>query len=371
MSSSVFFTDMKTKPGKNMLMKLERLVKAAGMEQIDFKDKFVAIKVHFGEPGNLAYIRADYVAVIVDIVKKLGGKPFLTDANTLYYGKRSNAVDHLDTASKHGFNPLSTGANVVIADGIRGTDVANVEINGKHIKEAKIGTAIMDADIFISISHFKGHEQAGFGGAVKNIGMGSASRAGKLEMHSSAQPVIRYNRCIGCNMCVKHCNYGAITLDDLRKAVIDYDSCVGCGQCVAYCAYGSAVSGSPEEADKFVEKISEYALAVVKNRPSFHINFIVDVSPNCDCWSSNDRPIVPNIGIAASFDPVGLDMACADLVNQAPGIQYSSVHETDCEYAIGNDKFGHIHHNTNWKAGLIHGEAIGLGSITYQMIKLD
>jgi len=371
MRSKVFFTDMKTRPGKNMLQKLERLVKATGIEQIDFQDKFVAIKVHFGEPGNLAYIRPDYVAVIVDLIKKQGGKPYLTDANTLYFGKRSNAVDHLDTASKHGFNPLGTGCNVVIADGIRGMDVTLVDIKGTHIKQAKIGSGIMDADIFISLSHFKGHEQAGFGGAIKNIGMGSASRAGKLEMHSSAQPIIRYNRCIGCNMCVKHCNYGAITLDEKRKAVINYDLCVGCGQCVASCSYGSAVAGGNEEAGKFVEKISEYALAVVQNRPSFHVNFIMDVSPNCDCWSMNDRAIVPNIGIAASFDPVALDMACVEMVNQAPGIQYSQVHEADCEFKEGKDKFGHIHHHTNWYAGMVHGEKIGLGSIQYDLIKLD
>jgi len=371
MKANVFFTDMKTKPGNNLLKKLDRLIKASGIEKIDFEGKFVAIKLHFGEPGNLAYIRPDYVFVLVDLIKKLGGKPFLTDANTLYFGKRSNAVDHLDSAVQHGFNPLSANANVVIADGIRGTEFTAVEVNGKHIKQAKIGTAIMDADIFISLAHFKGHEQAGFGGALKNIGMGSASRAGKLEMHSNSQPIVRIERCVGCNMCVKHCNYGAITLNESRKAGIDYTKCVGCGQCVAYCAYGSAVMGDEEEAGKFVEKIAEYALAVVQNRPSFHINFIVDVSPNCDCWSNSDRPIVPNIGIAASFDPVALDLACADLVNQSPPISYSQVHEADCEYHPGTDKFGHIHHNTNWHAGLVHGEKIGLGCLDYELIRLD
>ena len=188
--SSVYFTDMRTRPGKNMLDKVASLVKKAGMDQIDFKDKFVAIKIHFGEPGNIAYIRPNYVAVIVKMIKDLGGKPFLTDANTLYHGKRANAVDHLQSAMENGFNRISVGCDVIIADGLTGTDYIEIPVNGEHCKTAKIGAAIAEADIVISLNHFKGHEMTGFGGALKNLGMGSGSRGGKMEMHSASQPII-------------------------------------------------------------------------------------------------------------------------------------------------------------------------------------
>ena len=184
--SKVYFTDLRTKPGLNLLDKLERLVKKAGIENIDFKNKFVAIKIHFGEPGNLAYIRPNYARRMVQIIKGLKGMPFLTDSNTLYTGRRANAIEHLEAAMENGFNPLTVGCNIIIADGIKGTDYREIEIHGKHCEKAKIGAAIADADIIISMNHFKGHEMTGFGGAIKNLGMGSGSRGGKLEMHSAS-----------------------------------------------------------------------------------------------------------------------------------------------------------------------------------------
>jgi len=368
--SKVYFTDLRTRPGFNMLDKLEKLVKAAGIEKIDFKEKYVAIKIHFGEPGNLAYIRPNYAARIVKIIKGLGGKPFLTDANTLYTGRRHNALDHLDAAYENGFNPLTVGCQVIIADGLKGTEYREIEVNLKHTKAAKIGSAIADADIIISMNHFKGHEMTGFGGALKNLGMGSGSRGGKLFMHSSSKPKIAEKNCVGCRMCVRSCAHDAIFLNENKVAVIDYDKCVGCGQCIAVCQFNAAQVNWDEAASIASEKIAEYTYAVIKDKPHFHINFIMDVSPNCDCWSNNDMPIVPNIGIAASFDPVALDKACVDMVNSAPAIAGCAIYDHhDCDCHV-EDKFTAIHGKTDWKVCLEHAQNIGIGNMEYELIKV-
>jgi uncharacterized protein len=366
--ANVYFTDLRTKPGLNLLDKLEKLIKKAGIEDIDFKNKFVAIKIHFGEPGNLAYIRPNYAAKVVKVIKDLGGIPFLTDANTLYTGRRANAIDHLNSASENGFNQLALGCNVIIADGLKGTEYREIEINGKHCKTAKIGSAIADADIIISMNHFKGHEMTGFGGALKNIGMGSGSRGGKLEMHSASQPKIKEKNCKSCTQCVKSCSQKAICLDVNKIASIDYSKCIGCGQCVAVCQFSAAQVIWNESADTANEKIAEYAYAVIKDKGNFHINFIMNVSPDCDCFNSNDLAIVPDIGIAASFDPVALDKASVDLVNKAPIIAGSIL--TDKHYHEGEDKFNHIHMNTNWETGLKHGEELGMGTLEYELVRV-
>lgn len=364
--SKVYFTDLRTKPGNNLLDKLENLLKKAGIEKIDFNNKFTAIKIHFGEPGNLAFIRPNYAAKVVKLIKQLGGKPFLTDANTLYSGQRSNAIDHLIAAMENGFNYMTLGCNILIADGLKGTDYKEIEINKEYCKTAKIGTVVADADIIISMNHFKGHEMTGFGGAIKNIGMGCGSRGGKLEMHSASQPKIKKKNCVGCGQCALGCSQNAIIFNQEKKAEINYEKCVGCGQCVAICQFSAAQVVWNESADVANKKIAEYAYAVLKNKANFHISFIIDVSPNCDCWNSNDKAIVPDIGIAASFDPVALDKACVDLVNQAPVIGGSVLE--DIHYHNGEDKFNHIHMNTDWKAGLEHGEKIGIGKLDYELI---
>ena len=195
--SKVFFTDFHVSGDETLPKKLHRLMKRAGFETIDFSDSYVAIKIHFGELGNLAHLRPQYARVVADYVREQGGKPFLTDCNTLYVGSRKNALDHMDTAYLNGFSPLQTGCHVIIADGLKGTDEQLVPINLPLVKEAKIGQAIMDADIVISLSHFKGHEEAGFGGALKNLGMGSGSRSGKMEQHWEGKPVVEGENCIG------------------------------------------------------------------------------------------------------------------------------------------------------------------------------
>lgn len=220
--AKVYYSDLRTSPTSNLLDKMERLLKRAGIEQLPLKDSFAAIKIHFGEPGNLAYLRPNYAARMATLLRSLGAKPFLTDCNTLYSGRRANAVDHLQSAMENGFNPISAQCQVIIGDGLKGTDYREIPLNGEYCPAPKIGTAIADADIVISMNHFKGHEQAGFGGALKNLGMGCASVGGKQELHCASQPKIDEASCIGCNICVKHCAHDAVHLNASRKAEIDY-----------------------------------------------------------------------------------------------------------------------------------------------------
>ncbi|MDR1227016.1 MAG: DUF362 domain-containing protein [Prevotellaceae bacterium] len=370
MPSKVYFTDLHTTPSLNLPAKLERLMRTAGIEQLDCKDKFTAIKIHFGEPGNMAYLRHNYAARVVKILKDMEARVFLTDANTLYSGRRSNAIDHLDSAWENGYNPMAVAAPVIIADGLKGTEYRELPINSELCKTAKIGAAIADADVIVSLNHFKGHEQAGFGGALKNLGMGCASRGGKMELHSSSKPKIYEKNCVGCRQCVKDCNYGAAALNEKRIAVISYDKCVGCGQCIAVCRYDAAQPVWDNSSDIMNKKIAEYTKAILVDKPSFHVNFIMDVSPNCDCWGTNDVPLVHNIGMAASFDPVALDKACADLVTAAPATTGSAINKDGHQHLEGQDKFHHMHPNTDWRTGLEHAEIIGLGTMKYELINV-
>ena len=366
--SSVYFTDLRVR-GTSLPDKLEKLVKKAGIKDIDFKDKFTAIKIHFGEPGNLAYIRPNYTAKIVKLLRDLGGIVYLTDSNTLYKGKRSNAVDHLQSATENGFNPLSAACNVIIADGLKGMDYREVVINKPRCASAKIGSAIADADIIISMTHFKGHDMTAFGGVLKNLGMGSGSKGGKLEMHSSSKPVIDKEKCKSCGLCIRSCPQEAIFPDDNKKAAINMDKCIGCGQCIAVCPYEAANPVWNQSLEIANEKIAEYAFAAINGKPNFHISFIMDVSPDCDCAGSNDLSLVPNIGIAASFDPVALDRLCVDLVNKAPLIKGSVLDDLG-GYKEGMDKFGHLHSGTNWEKWLEYAEKIGLGTQEYELIEI-
>jgi uncharacterized Fe-S center protein len=347
-----------------MVDKLDTLVRAAGILDLDYKGKFTAIKIHFGEPGNTAYLRPNYPARIAKIIREAGGKPFLTDASTLYVGRRANALDHLEAAEENGYSSVNVGCPIVIADGLKGTEERVIAINQKHCKTALIASAIADADILVSINHFKGHELTGFGGALKNLGMGSGSKAGKEVMHAASLPIFRTAKCTGCGLCVKNCAQSAISLEN-KKAVFNPKKCVGCGQCIAMCRFeaieADALGGTVVRS---CERIAEYSLAAINGKPNFHVNLIMDVSPNCDCWGHSDLPIVPNIGFAASKDPVALDRACADLVNKAlamPGCELFDKRP----YAEGMDKFSHIYPNTNWKATLEHAEKIGLGVQDY------
>lgn len=367
--SKVWFTNLRAKPSQNLIKKLEILVTKAGIDTIDFDRKLTAIKIHFGEPGNLAYLRPNYAAKIVKMLRAKGAIPFLTDCNTLYHGRRSNAPMHLEAAYENGYNPLATDCPVIIGDGIKGTDFREIELNMEYCKTAKIGSAIADADVIISMNHFKGHEMTGFGGALKNLGMGAASVGGKLFLHSGASPKIYEENCTGCRICERNCAYDAIHVGQDKIAHIDYVKCVGCGQCVAVCQYDSAQVVWKESSENVCKRIAEYTFAIVKDKPAFHINFIMNVSPDCDCFGFNDYPLVPDIGIAASFDPVALDKASADLVMKAPALPGSRICNDHTNGDMtGEDKFKRTHPDTSWEAGLGHAAEIGLGCLDYELI---
>lgn len=372
--SKVYYTDFRAKLGEGLPSKLKRLIKAAGIGEIDMDNKFTAIKMHFGELGNISFLRPNYAKAVADVVKELGGKPFLTDCNTLYPGSRKNALEHLYCAWENGFTPMTVGCPILIGDGLKGTDDIEVPVEGgEYIRKALIGRAVMDADVFISLSHFKGHEMTGFGGTIKNIGMGCGSRAGKKEQHRNGKPSIDPELCRGCRLCVRQCANDGLVFDEVTKKMsINMENCVGCGRCIGACNF-DAIDFVDNAATKVLNcRMAEYTKAVVDGRPHFHISLIVDVSPNCDCHAENDAPILPNIGMFASFDPLALDQACVDACLKAEPLPNSQLTDNmkQADFCDHHDHFENTTVNSEYKTCLAHAEKIGLGSREYEIIAI-
>lgn len=374
MAAKVYFTNLRVDTKTSLPDKLEKLFHRAGFDNIIAPRDLVAIKLHFGEPGNLAYIRPPFVRRVVNIVKKLEGRPFLTDANTLYVGKRANAVDHLESAIQNGFDYAVAGAPLIIADGLTGKDYVKVKIPGKHFKEVNIGSAAYNADAMIVLTHFKGHELMGFGGAIKNMGMGLGSRSGKQQMHSDVLPSVRDERCLGCRKCSRWCPAEAIEMVSYagnkagQKTHILEEKCWGCGECVATCPSGAIVPRWRTTPEAAQEKMAEYALGAVagKKNKTAYITFLMNISPNCDCMPQNDSPIVQDIGMLASLDPVALDKACVDMVNDLPALPGSVIEGKQA----GEDKFRAVYPAIDWMTQLQHAQELGLGSLEYEIIEL-
>lgn len=370
--AKVYYTDFRAKIGEGLPTKLKRLIKAAGIGDIDMDGKFVAVKMHFGELGNLSFLRPNYARAVVDVVKEFGGVPFLTDCNTLYPGSRKNAIEHLYCAWENGFTPMTVGCPIIIGDGLKGTDDIEVPVEGgEYIDKAKIGRAVMDADIFISLSHFKGHETTGFGGAIKNIGMGCGSRAGKKAQHMNGQPEIDHELCRGCRACLRECANDGLSFDEsTRKMSINTQNCVGCGRCIGACNFDAIAFANYAATKDLNCGMAEYTKAVIQNRPNFHVSLIVDVSPNCDCHAENDAPILPNIGMFASFDPLALDQACVDACLKAtplPNSQLAEAMEKE-DFCDHHDHFENTTPNSEYKTCLAHAEKIGLGTRDYEIV---
>ena len=373
--AKVYFTDFRTPyGGDTMPGKLKKLIRKAGIEQLNLEGQFVAIKIHFGELGNVSYLRPNYARAVVDVVKELGGKPFLTDCNTLYPGSRKNALEHLYCAWENGFTPLTVGCPILIGDGLKGTDDIEVPVRGgEYVKNAKIGRAVMDADVIISMTHFKGHEATGFGGALKNLGMGCGSRAGKKEQHNNGKAYVQQEICRGCRRCMRECaNNGLVFDPETRKMHVDKEHCVGCGRCVGACNFDAIDFEDPNSNQMLNYRIAEYAKAVVDGRPQFHISLVMDISPNCDCHGENDAPILPDVGMFASFDPLALDQACVDACMKCEPLPNSQLgeHMRDPHFVDHHDHFTNSTPESEWQSCLSHAEKIGLGTRDYELIRL-
>lgn len=373
--AQVFFTDFRTSYGGiTMPAKLQKLIRMAGIDKIDMEGRFVAIKMHFGELGNTGYIRPNFARALVDVIKGLGGKPYLTDCNTLYPGSRKNALEHLYCAWENGFTPLTVGCPILIGDGLKGTDDVEVPVEGgEYVKKAKIGRAVMDGDIIISLNHFKGHETTGFGGALKNLGMGCGSRAGKKEQHKNGKAYVSPDMCRGCRLCEKQCANDALRFDDAtRKMEVIKDNCVGCGRCIGACNFDAIDCEDDNSAKMLNYRMAEYAKAVVDGRPQFHISLVMDISPNCDCHAENDAPILPDVGMFASFDPVALDQACVDACLSLTPIRNSQLgdHMNAPDFVDHHDHFTNSTPESEWKSCLEHAEKIGVGSREYELVTM-
>jgi uncharacterized Fe-S center protein len=355
MKSTVYFAAVKDAEdiqGVNDQLK-KLLEKSKVLDIIRKKDK-VGIKMHFGEAGNTGYVRPAHVRVVCDEVARKGATATLADANTLYRGRRLHAKDHLALAHEHGFTKKAVGIDVVIPDDKKKTDITEIQIDQKLIKTSKVARLFIDCEAIVSVAHFKGHALTGFGGAIKNIGMGCATREGKLAQHCDAAPVFRSERCTGCGECEVVCPAEAISIEN-DKAVLDRTKCIGCASCVAVCP-NMTIFIDTEAGDAVQEKMAEYALAVLRDKKekACFLNFALRINRECDCWSRKNPRIAPDVGIFSSLDPVAIDKASFDLVNQASG----------------EDIFKKTHPKEDGLKQLRYAQEIGLGSMDYDLINV-
>jgi uncharacterized Fe-S center protein len=370
MPAQVWFADMRSSTKQNILTKLDLLLTKAGLEEKVGRKHLVAVKIHFGELGNTAYVRPVYVRRVVERMRRLGARPFLIDTNTLYVGSRGESASHYETAIANGFDWSAVGAPVVIGGGLRGNRFAPVSVDLKHFHEVEIAPEIVDADAIVGITHFKGHEMSGFGGTLKNFGMGAASRHGKLSMHSTTNPRVKTELCTACHSCIRWCAFGAIRASaEDRKAGIDPARCSGCGACLPTCPAGAIQIDWNQDLRGMQERLVEYACGAIapKRDRAVFLNFLLQISPLCDCYPFADTPLVPDIGILASTDPVAIDQASADLVNEQPGHPLS--HQTAL-LGPGTDKFRAAAPQVDWGIQLDYAEQIGLGTRTYDLVKV-
>ncbi len=366
--SKVYFADMRAGHKENLFDKISKLLLMAGLQKSVSEGDLTAVKIHFGEKGNSAFIRPIFARRVVEEIKKIGASPFLTDSSTLYPGERKEAVSALTCAIENGFAFACVGAPLIISDGLRGVTETEVAIEGELLKKTYIGTEIMEADSLVAMTHFKCHELTGFGGAIKNLGMGCASRKGKLVQHSTVAPKVSLKNCTGCGICPRSCAHEAIVITD-GKAFIDPQKCAGCSRCITVCPVKAINIQWNEASELVMRKMAEYAKGALtgKSGKVIYINFITQVSPACDCYGHADAPIVNDIGICAATDPVAIDQACADLVNGARGNEESALQSG---HEPGGDKFRGCWPEIAWEVQLEHGEKIGLGSRKYELVRI-
>ncbi len=358
--SEVYFANTRCRPNRGMLHKLSELSSRVGLREVIQERDIVAVKTHFGEAGSTAFVPVMYVRTLVEEVKKAGGRPFVTDSNTLYVGGRATAINHLRTAAANGFTMETVGAPIIIADGLKGHDFVEVEIEGEILKKVKIASAFVQSDAYVVISHLTGHEFMGFGCAIKNVGMGMGSRGGKQQMHSDIKPAVNRDRCTGCGQCIKWCPAGAITLLEKEKkkvARIDRELCMGCGECTIMCFKGAIQARLTGVLENSQKKVVEYVMGALKEKENkvVYFNFLINITPDCDCWNYSDAPVTENIGILASRDIVAIDQASLDLLNER----------------AGRDVYRELYPNVDYARQIEYAERMGLGTREYRLISID
>ncbi|MCK4302959.1 MAG: DUF362 domain-containing protein [Candidatus Eisenbacteria sp.] len=318
-------------------------------------DDLVGIKLTFGEAGNRGHAPAPLIRRLVEIIRNRRGIPFLTETNTLYNGRRKNSVDHLEVAREHGFTHETVGAPIILSDGILGREHYDVEIQGKHTRTAHLAPSVRDMDFLVGVAHLTGHMVEGFGGAVKNIGMGLASRAGKLDQHSSVSPSVKQQICNACLACFRACPAGAIS-ETPTAVTIDPEACIGCAECISVCPEGAIQIDWSRETAQVQEATAEYGLAVVRalRHGVAFINLLNHITKQCDCVGRTDEILAPDIGILGATDPVAIDQASIDLT---------------CE-AAGRDVFKEAWPRIDALVQIRHGETLGLGSRRYEIVEV-
>ncbi len=370
MASSVFFTDARVQPRDSVSGKLKRLVKAAGLGKQDLSGKYVAIKAHFGEEGNSSYLKPLYARAIAEVVKEAGGVPFLTDCSTLYPGMRSNGISHALCAEINGFNSVSAGCPVFIADGVRGDDEVEVPIPQKEgvetlLDQAYFGRALMDADLVVALTHVKGCVSTSYAGAIKNVAMGCASRRGKKDMHCDTNPFVDTAVCLGCGRCLDECGQGGIEMRE--GAAFINERCVGCAHCLVICPTHAIKTEMNYNWELLQRKLGEYAAAFAAQTTCLSVGVAVDITPQCDCFSQSNAPLVGGIGMFASWDMVALDQAAADAIDAQPPIPTSILPEL---HGACDDTMSHTHvinGDSDWEIVLDVASALGAGSRHYEL----
>ena len=356
MKNKVFFTRISDSDTKeNIIKKFALLLDKSNLFSFITKKEKTAIKIHFGEESNTGFVKPEFVRVAVDRIISRKASVVITDTNTLYRGKRLNSADHLKLAQQHGFVKEITGAETTIAEDSIDKKRDEIKLDGKFIKTAKIPPLFRTMDAIIGIAHFKGHMMTGFGGALKNIGMGCATREGKLQQHSDISPLVILDNCKGCEECIKACPVSAISMKN-KKSNINSSLCIGCASCIAVCPFNAIEVNWASGADTIQEKMVEYAKATVlgKEKKMCFINFLNKITAECDCLAKDDPKISPDIGIFASTDPVGIDKASFDMVVKT------------CH----RDVFKDAHPQRDGSKQLKHAEKIGLGSLDYELIEI-
>ena len=371
MASEVFFIDQRGGARDSVPARFKRLMAAVGLTKMDLNGKYVAIKAHFGENGNASYLKPLYARAVAEVVKEAGGIPFVTDCSTLYPGMRCNGVGHLLCAELNGFNSVSAGCPVVIADGIRGDDEVAVPIPQAEggetlLQEAYFGRALMDADLVIALTHVKGCMSTSYAGAIKNVAMGCGSRRGKKDMHCDTNPFVNPEACIGCGRCVSECGQDGLELRD-GKAFIN-EKCAGCAHCLVICPTKAINTQMDHDWSKLQRKLGEYAAAFASQKKTLHLGVAVDVVPHCDCFAQSEAPLVGDIGMFASWDMVALDQAAADAIDAQPPIPTSALPELHASDPHGERGHTHvINVDSDWEVALAEAERLGAGTRAYEL----